>query len=205
MPTPFAGTRQRPLPAASTAFLYLWQGDITTLAADAIVNAANAAMTGCYIPNHRCIDNAIHTFAGVQLRQYCHAYMQEQAGKKGASYAEPTGQAMLSPAYNLPSKFILHTVGPIVGDALTEEDCKLLASCYTSCLNLASQHQLESIAFCCISTGEFHFPNDRAAEIAIRTVRDWLSGHPSSTVTKVIFNVFKNEDLAIYRSLLHKT
>ena len=189
----------------SDAFLYLWQGDITTLAADAIVNAANAAMTGCYIPNHRCIDNAIHTFAGVQLRQYCHAYMQEQAGKKGASYAEPTGQAMLSPAYNLPSKFILHTVGPIVGDALTEEDCKLLASCYTSCLNLASQHQLESIAFCCISTGEFHFPNDRAAEIAIRTVRDWLSGHPSSTVTKVIFNVFKNEDLAIYRSLLHKT
>ena len=187
------------------AFLYLWQGDITTLAADAIVNAANSAMTGCYIPNHRCIDNAIHTFAGVQLRLYCHAYMQEQAGKKGASYAEPTGQAMLSPAYNLPSKFILHTVGPIVGDALTEEDCKLLASCYTSCLNLASQHQLESIAFCCISTGEFHFPNDRAAEIAIRTVRDWLSGHPSSTVTKVIFNVFKNEDLAIYRSLLHKT
>ena len=187
------------------AFLYLWQGDITTLAADAIVNAANSAMTGCYIPNHRCIDNAIHTFAGVQLRQYCHAYMQEQAGKKGASYAEPTGQSMLSPAYNLPSKFILHTVGPIVGDALTEEDCKLLASCYTSCLNLASQHQLESIAFCCISTGEFHFPNDRAAEIAIRTVRDWLSGHPSSTVTKVVFNVFKNEDLAIYRSLLQKT
>ena len=187
------------------AFLYLWQGDITTLAADAIVNAANSAMTGCYIPNHRCIDNAIHTFAGVQLRLYCHTYMQEQAGKKGASYAEPTGQAMLSPAYNLPSKFILHTVGPIVGDALTEEDCKLLASCYTSCLNLASQHQLESIAFCCISTGEFHFPNDRAAEIAIRTVRDWLSGHPSSTVTKVVFNVFKNEDLAIYRSLLHKT
>ena len=187
------------------AFLYLWQGDITTLAADAIVNAANSAMTGCYIPNHRCIDNAIHTFAGVQLRQYCHAYMQEQAGKKGASYAEPTGQAMLSPAYNLPSKFILHTVGPIVGDALTEEDGKLLASCYTSCLNLASQHQLESIAFCCISTGEFHFPNDRAAEIAIRTVRDWLIRHPSFTVTKVVFNVFTNEDLAIYRSLLQKT
>ena len=162
-------------------------------------------MTGCYIPNHRCIDNAIHTFAGVQLRLYCHAYMQEQAGKKGASYAEPTGHAMLSPAYNLPSKFILHTVGPIVGDALTEEDRTLLASCYTSCLDLASQHQLESIAFCCISTGEFHFPNDRAAEIAIRTVRDWLSGHPSSTVTKVVFNVFKNEDLAIYRSLLQKT
>ncbi len=169
------------------------------------MNAANSAMTGCYIPNHRCIDNAIHTFAGVQLRQYCHAYMQEQAGKKGASYAEPTGQTMLSPAYNLPSKFILHTVGPIVGDALTEEDCKLLASCYTSCLNLASKHQLESIAFCCISTGEFHFPNDRAAEIAIRTVRDWLMRHPSSTVTKVIFNVFKNEDLEIYRSLLQKT
>ena len=189
----------------SDAFLYLWQGDITTLAADAIVNAANSAMTGCYIPNHRCIDNAIHTFAGVQLRLYCHAYMQEQAGKKGASYAEPTGHAMLSPAYNLPSKFILHTVGPIVGDALTEEDGKLLASCYTSCLNLASQHQLESIAFCCISTGEFHFPNDRAAEIAIRTVRDWLIRHPSSTVTKVVFNVFKNEDLEIYRSLLQKT
>lgn len=189
----------------SDAFLYLWQGDITTLAADAIVNAANSAMTGCYIPNHRCIDNAIHTFAGVQLRLYCHTYMQEQANKQAGSYAEPTGHAMLSPAYNLPSKFILHTVGPIVGDALTEEDGKLLASCYTSCLNLASQHQLESIAFCCISTGEFHFPNDRAAEIAIRTVRDWLIRHPSSTVTKVVFNVFKNEDLEIYRSLLQKT
>ena len=200
----------------SDAFLYLWQGDITTLAADAIVNAANSAMTGCYIPNHRCIDNAIHTFAGVQLRQYCHAYMQEQAnkqtgsyaeqeGKKRGSYAEPTGHAMLSPAYNLPAKFILHTVGPIVGDTLREEDCQLLASCYTSCLDLASRHQLESIAFCCISTGEFHFPNDCAAEIAIRTVRDWLIRHPSSTVTKVVFNVFKNEDLAIYRSLLQKT
>ena len=181
------------------AFLYLWQGDITTLAADAIVNAANAAMTGCYIPNHRCIDNAIHTFAGVQLRLYCHDYMQEQAnkqagsyaeqeGKRRGSYAEPTGHAMLSPAFNLP-----------------EEDCQLLASCYTSCLDLASRHQLESIAFCCISTGEFHFPNDRAAEIAIRTVRDWLIRHPSSTVTKVVFNVFKKEDLEVYRSLLHKT
>ena len=200
----------------SDAFLYLWQGDITTLAADAIVNAANSAMTGCYIPNHRCIDNAIHTFAGVQLRQYCHAYMQEQAnkqtgsyaeqeGKKRGSYAEPTGHAMLSPAYNLPAKFILHTVGPIVGDTLREEDCQLLASCYTSCLDLASRHQLESIAFCCISTGEFHFPNDRAAEIAIRTVQGWLVRHPASTITKVVFNVFKNEDLAIYRSLLQKT
>lgn len=210
----------------SDAFLYLWQGDITTLAADAIVNAANSAMTGCYIPNHRCIDNAIHTFAGVQLRQYCHAYMQEQAnkqtgsyaeqeskrgisyveqeGKKRGSYAEPTGHAMLSPAYNLPAKFILHTVGPIVGDTLREEDCQLLASCYTSCLDLTSRHQLESIAFCCISTGEFHFPNDRAAEIAIRTVQGWLLRHPASTITKVVFNVFKNEDLAIYRSLLQK-
>ena len=198
------------------AFLYLWQGDITTLAADAIVNAANSAMTGCYIPNHRCIDNAIHTFAGVQLRLYCHTYMQEQAnkqtgsyaeqeGKKRGSYAEPTGHAMLSPAYNLPAKFILHTVGPIVGDTLREEDCQLLASCYTSCLDLASRHQLESIAFCCISTGEFHFPNDRAAEIAIRTVQGWLVRHPASTITKVVFNVFKNEDLAIYRSLLQKT
>lgn len=197
------------------AFLYLWQGDITTLAADAIVNAANSAMTGCYIPNHRCIDNAIHTFAGVQLRQYCHAYMQEQAnkqtgsyaeqeGKKRGSYAEPTGHAMLSPAYNLPAKFILHTVGPIVGDTLREEDCQLLASCYTSCLDLASRHQLESIAFCCISTGEFHFPNDRAAEIAIRTVQGWLVRHPASMIAKVVFNVFKNEDLAIYRSLLQK-
>ena len=184
----------------SDAFLYLWQGDITTLAADAIVNAANSAMTGCYIPNHRCIDNAIHTFAGVQLRLYCHAYMQEQAGKKGASYAEPTGHAMLSPAYNLPSKFILHTVGPIVGDALTEEDRTLLASCYTSCLDLASQHQLESIAFCCISTGEFHFPNKEAAEIAVREVRAFLAQNKS--MERVVFNVFKDEDRMIYERLL---
>ena len=174
--------------------LYLWQGDITTLKCDAIVNAANSGMTGCYYPNHRCIDNAIHTFAGVELRLACEELMEQQG------HPEPTGQAKITPAFNLPCKYVLHTVGPIIDGPVTKEDKELLASCYRSCLELAAENSLESIAFCCISTGEFHFPNDLAAEIAVRTVKEFLKKQTS--VKKVIFNVFKDLDKAIYEKLL---
>ena len=174
--------------------LYLWQGDITTLKCDAIVNAANSGMTGCYISNHRCIDNAIHTFAGVELRLTCEQLMEQQG------YPEPTGQAKITPAFNLPCRYVLHTVGPIIDGHMTKEDEELLASCYRSCLELAAENGLESVAFCCISTGEFHFPNDLAAEIAVRTVKEYLKKQTS--VKKVIFNVFKDLDKAIYEKLL---
>lgn len=174
--------------------IYLWQGDITTLRCDAIVNAANSGMTGCYVPNHRCIDNAIHTFAGVQLRLVCEKIMQKQG------YPEPTGRAKITPAFNLPCRYVIHTVGPIIADSPTKRDCELLASCYQSCLELAAENSLESVAFCCISTGEFHFPNEQAAEIAVRTVKSFL--HQSTSVKKVIFNVFKDTDREIYARLL---
>ena len=174
--------------------LYLWQGDITTLKCDAIVNAANSGMTGCYIPNHRCIDNAIHTFAGVELRLACAELMEQQG------HPEPTGQAKITPAFNLPCRYVLHTVGPIIDGRVTKEDKELLASCYRSCLELAAENGLESVAFCCISTGEFHFPNDLAAEIAVRTVKEFLKKQTS--VKKVIFNVFKDLDKAIYEKQL---
>ena len=174
--------------------LYLWQGDITTLKCDAIVNAANSGMTGCYIPNHRCVDNAIHTFAGVELRLACAELMEQQG------HPEPTGQAKITPAFNLPCRYVLHTVGPIIDGRVTKEDKELLASCYRSCLELAAENGLESVAFCCISTGEFHFPNDLAAEIAVRTVKEFLKKQTS--VKKVIFNVFKDLDKAIYEKQL---
>ena len=174
--------------------LYLWQGDITTLKCDAIVNAANSGMTGCYIPNHRCIDNAIHTYAGVELRLACAKLMEQQG------YPEPTGQAKITPAFNLPCRYVLHTVGPIISGRVTKEDEKLRASCYRSCLELAAKNGLESVAFCCISTGEFHFPNDLAAEIAVATVKEFLKKQTS--VKKVIFNVFKDLDKTVYEKLL---
>ena len=174
--------------------LYLWQGDITTLKCDAIVNAANSGMTGCYIPNHRCIDNAIHTFAGVELRLACEEMMEQQG------YPEPTGQAKITPAFNLPCRYVLHTVGPIINGRVTKEDEELLASCYRSCLELAAENSLESVAFCCISTGEFHFPNEQAAQIAVETVKQFINRKTS--VKKVIFNVFKDLDKAIYEKLL---
>ena len=174
--------------------LYLWQGDITTLKCDAIVNAANSGMTGCYIPNHRCIDNAIHTYAGVELRLACAELMEQQG------YPEPTGQAKITPAFNLPCRYVLHTVGPIIDGRVTKKDKELLASCYRSCLELAAEKGLESVAFCCISTGEFHFPNELAAEIAVRTIKEFLKKQTS--VKKVIFNVFKDLDKAIYEKLL---
>lgn len=170
--------------------LYLWQGDITTLRVDAIVNAANSGMTGCYLPNHRCIDNCIHTFAGVQLRWNCARQMQQQG------HEEPTGTARLTPAYNLPCRYILHTVGPNVAGPLTETHRRQLADCYRACLALAAENGLRSVAFCCISTGEFHFPNELAARIAVDTVRQYRGE------TEVIFNVFKDLDRELYRRLL---
>ena len=174
--------------------IYLWQGDITTLRCDVIVNAANSGMTGCYVPNHRCIDNCIHSFAGVQLRLECDEIMTKQG------HGEPTGQAKITNSYNLPCKYIIHTVGPIINGKLTSEDCDLLESCYKSCLELAVKNNLESIAFCCISTGEFHFPNDKAAQIAVKTVEEFMKKETS--LKKVIFNVFKDMDKEIYRKLL---
>ena len=174
--------------------IYLWQGDITTLRCDAIVNAANSGMTGCYVPNHRCIDNCIHSFAGVQLRLECDEIMTKQG------YSEPTGQAKITNSYNLPCKYIIHTVGPIINGKLTSKDCDLLESCYKSCLELAVKNNLDSIAFCCISTGEFHFPNDKAAQIAVKTVEEFMKKETS--LKKVIFNVFKDMDKEIYRKLL---
>ena len=174
--------------------LYLWQGDITTLRCDAIVNAANSGMTGCYIPNHRCIDNAIHTFAGVELRLACAKLMEQQGSP------EPTGQAKITPAFNLPCEYVIHTVGPIISGRVTKEDEELLASCYRSCLESAAENGLESVAFCCISTGEFHFPNEQAAEIAVRTVKNFMK--KQTAVKKVIFNVYKDMDKKIYDRLL---
>ena len=176
--------------------LVLWQGDITRLATDGIVNAANNAMLGCFVPCHGCIDKAIHSAAGLQLREAC-AQLMEQQG-----HPEPTGQAKITPAYNLPSKFVLHTVGPIIPSDCqpNEAEAELLSSCYQSCLDLAAQHHLKSIAFCCISTGEFHYPRKEAAEIALNAVSKWLAS--SGSEMKVIFNVFKDEDLEVYRKLL---
>ncbi len=170
--------------------IYLWQGDITTLKCGAVVNAANSGMTGCYAPCHGCIDNAIHTYAGVQLRLACAEIMEKQG------HEEPTGQAKLTPAYNLPCDYVLHTVGPIITGRVTEKDREQLASCYRSCLKLAQENGIKSAAFCCISTGEFHFPNVEAAKIAVDTVRQYKGD------TEVIFNVFKNVDYEIYRMLL---
>lgn len=174
--------------------LYLWQGDITQLAVDAIVNAANSGMTGCYQPNHTCIDNCIHTFSGVQLRLACAELMRKQG------YEEPTGQAKITPAYNLPCKYVLHTVGPIIYNRVRKEDEELLASCYRSCLELAEQNGLKSMAFCCISTGVFHFPNRRAAKIAVDTVKRFKA--ETGSEMEVVFNVFKEADRKIYTELL---
>lgn len=173
--------------------IYLWKGDITTLKCGAIVNAANSGMTGCWQPCHNCIDNCIHTFAGVRLRYNCARIMREQG------HEEPTGKAKITPAYNLPCDYVIHTVGPIVQGRLSSEHCRLLESSYRSCLETAVQNGIESIALCCISTGVFGFPQREAAEIAVNTVRDFLKGHND---LKVIFNVFREEDHEIYKELL---
>ena len=182
------------LPAAANPRFALWQGDITRLRADAIVNAANSSLLGCFHPCHGCIDNAIHSAAGLQLRDACHQIMQAQG------CPEPVGRARLTEGYNLPARYVLHTVGPIVRGAVTAGDRAALASCYRACLELAAERGLESVAFCCISTGEFHFPNREAAAIAVETVAAFLQR--DRTIKRVIFNVFKDLDADIYRRLL---
>ena len=174
--------------------IVLWQGDITTLTVDAIVNAANSKLRGCFYPCHSCIDNIVHSRSGIQLRLLCDDIMNRQG------YDEPTGRAKITPAFNLPSRYILHTVGPIVSGRVTRRDRALLASCYRACLTLAVQKGCKSIAFCCISTGEFHFPNEEAAEIAIAAVEDFLRN--GNEPVRVIFDVFKDADLRIYQKLL---
>lgn len=180
---------------AGGARLYLWQGDITTLKVDAIVNAANAQLLGCFSPLHACIDNCIHTFAGIQLRLACYELMQKQGKLEG------TGLCKITPAFNLPSRFVLHTVGPIIRTVVGARDKILLENCYKNCLETAAENELESVAFCCISTGVFRFPADLAAQLAVKTVEDWLMANPEKSVKKVVFNVFGNKDLEIYKGI----
>lgn len=180
---------------ANTDGLRLYQGDITLIKADSIVNAANSGLTGCYIPNHKCIDNAIFTFAGMQLR----TYMGELMDRRG-NLPEPVGGATISPGFNLPSAYIIHTVGPMVEGELTDKDRKLLKSCYEACLESAQANELKNIVFCCISTGEFHFPNDEAAKIAVDTVTEYKNSHENTP--DVMFNVLKDIDYEIYKGLL---
>lgn len=175
--------------------IILWRGDITTLKADAIVNAANSALRGCFIPCHSCVDNIIHSVSGVRLRLACDELMTKQG------YDEPTGSAKITPAFNLPCRYVLHTVGPIVSGKLTKTHCRQLADCYKACLELALEKKLKSVAFCCISTGEFHFPQQKAAEIAVETVIDFLKN--DTWIEKIVFNVFKQEDYDIYKTILY--
>ncbi len=174
--------------------IYLWQGDITRLATSAIVNAANSGLTGCYQPNHNCIDNCIHTFAGLQLRLECAKIIKKQGHEEG------TGFAKITCGYNLPCKYIIHTVGPVVYGTLLPKHCEQLASSYKSSLEIADEYNCTSIAFCCISTGVFSFPNEKAAEIAVQTVMDYKKNTASNI--KIIFNVFKDNDYDIYKKLL---
>lgn len=178
----------------------VWQGDITRLAVDAIVNAANSQMLGCFIPMHTCIDNCIHTFAGIQLRAECNRQMNRMRMKYGQNYEQPTAVPMLTDAYNLPAKKVIHIVGPVVNGKLTPALEQELADCYTNTLDLCAENGLRSVAFCCISTGVFHFPPERAAQIAAKTVRKWLADH-GGALERVIFNVFRDQDRDIYEHL----
>lgn len=174
--------------------IYLWKGDITRLKTEAIVNAANSALLGCFVPCHGCIDNAIHSFAGIQLRLACQHIVEQQGTP------EPTGRAKITKGYNLPAKYVIHTVGPIVQERLTDEHINHLKSCYLSCLELAEQYHLKSLAFCCISTGEFHFPNNIAGKIAVDTISDYINA--TNSEMEVVFNVFQDKDFEIYQRLL---
>lgn len=179
----------------------LWQGDITRLEVGAIVNAANSQMLGCFVPCHRCIDNAIHSAAGMQLREECSHIMNRRRQKYGKGYEEPTGTATLTLSYNLPCNYVIHTVGPIVYDQLNDKLCQDLQNCYKNVLQCCLEHDIKSVAFCCISTGEFHFPNDKAAEIAWRTVTSFLEKY-ADCMERIIFNVFKDSDLKLYEKIL---
>lgn len=184
--------------------LSLWQGDITRLAVDAIVNAANSQMLGCFVPLHACIDNCIHTFAGIQLRNECHRQMQNLRQRYGEDYEQPTAVPMLTDGYNLPAKKVIHIVGPIVSGKLTPELENALADCYTNSLTMCMENGLRSVAFCCISTGVFHFPQERAAQIAFSSVKQWLAAH-GGVIDRVIFNVFTDEDRDIYEKIFRQS
>jgi len=185
------------LPSTVDRRLKIWQGDITRLKADAIVNAANSRMLGCFVPMHNCIDNAIHSAAGIQLRLECNEIMKEQG------HSEPTGSAKITKGYNLPARYVIHTVGPIISnDVVTQKEKDELADCYRSCLRMADEKKLNSIAFCCISTGEFRFPNKLAAEIAVMTVLEYYKSHPATGIETVVFNVFRDLDYTIYSEIL---
>ncbi|MBQ8995824.1 MAG: protein-ADP-ribose hydrolase [Oscillospiraceae bacterium] len=178
----------------------IWQGDITRIGADAIVNAANSQMLGCFVPMHTCIDNCIHTFAGVQLRAECENKMRALRKKYGREYEQPTAVPMITSGYNLPAKHVIHVVGPIVYGRLTTKLERQLGDCYRNTLKLCDEYELTSVAFCCISTGVFLFPNERASSIAVEEVTSYL--RETGSRIKVIFNVFKNEDLDLYRKQL---
>ena len=189
--------------------LSIWQGDITRLSVDAIVNAANSQMLGCFVPMHTCIDNCIHTYAGVQLRAECSRQMNQLRIRYGRDYEQPTAVPMLTDGYNLPAKKVIHIVGPIVSQGtifasqhkLTPALEKELADCYRNTLDMCKENGLNTVAFCCISTGVFHFPNKRAARIAVQTVTEWMDKHPEA-MERVIFNVFKDEDKGYYEEQL---
>ena len=180
--------------------LSLWQGDITRLAADAIVNAANSQMLGCFVPMHTCIDNCIHTYAGVQLRLACSRQMEQLRASRGRDYEQPTAVPMLTDGYNLPAGKVIHVVGPIVSGRLTPALERDLADCYTNVLDMCAENGLRSVAFCCISTGVFRFPPERAAQIAVRTVQQWLSEH-GEAMDRVVFNVFTDKDRELYEQI----
>ena len=184
--------------------IFVWQGDITTLKVDAAVNAANNQMEGCWRMGHNCIDNNIHSFAGCQMRIECHRQMSELRKKYGEDYLQPTAVPMITPGYNLPAKYVIHIVGPIVYPVLTQKHKDQLAQCYRAGLEMAAENACQSIAFCCISTGVFMFPQDKACEIAVKTVRKWLDQNPDTSVQRVVFNVFKDEDLRLYDARLNK-
>lgn len=179
----------------------VWQGDITRLKVGAIVNAANSQMLGCFVPCHKCIDNAIHSAAGLQLRQECSHIMDQKRIPYGKQYEEPTGQAVLTRGYNLPARYVIHTVGPIVYNGLNQKLRQDLHSCYNSVLECCVQHDIRTVAFCCISTGEFHFPNDEAAKIAVETVTEFLHDYESK-FDRIIFNVFQDLDRELYEQAI---
>lgn len=190
------------IPAIKEDFpISIWQGDITRLKVGAIVNAANSQMLGCFVPCHKCIDNAIHSAAGLQLREECSGIMRRRRMKYGKSYEEPTGTATLTKSYNLPCDYVIHTVGPIVYGALTDRHCQDLQSCYENVLKCCVENNIQSVAFCCISTGEFHFPSEKAAEIAFETVQAFLKANEGS-MERVVFNVFKDSDREIYENII---
>ena len=183
-------------PCSTDKKIYLWQGDMSRLRIEAVVDPCNDRLLGCFQPLHNCLDNILHSAAGIQLRLQCNQLMEAQG------HPEPAGQAKITPAYNLPCDYVIHTVGPIVQGRLMKRHEEQLASCYRSCLKIAEENSIKSVAFCCISTGVFMFPNQRAAEIAVATVKDYLKEH--NGIEKVVFNVFKDMDFEIYDGLLNQ-